>query len=211
MCYYNHGVKKMEKKDMLKEIIDNNNGIVSTSMLNRIGFDNSEITRYFKSGRLKRLQQGLYTTGDWSEIADEAIIKTILPDAVICMESALFLYGYSNWTPREWTLAVPRTISRSRLSTDIVTLKPYYVQPGNFELGISSMDINGVKMAVYDRERTICDCFKYRNKMDRELFNECIHAYSRDPNRNIGRLYRYASEMKILDKVNSVMEVILDE
>lgn len=35
-------------------------------------------------------------------------------------------------------------------------------------------NFNGVELAVYDRERTICDCFKYRTKLDNEIFNKAM-------------------------------------
>lgn len=63
------------------------------------------------------------------------------------MESALFYYGYSDFSPRQWSIAVPRTFSRTKLKIDSLTTKVYSVQ-----------------LAVYDRERTICDRFKYRTK-----------------------------------------------
>ena len=52
--------------------------------------------------------------------------------------------------------------------------------PPLFEIGKTSGDFNGVQLAVYDRERTICDCFKYRTKLDNEMFNKALNAYAAD-------------------------------
>lgn len=41
-------------------------------------------------------------------------------------------------------------------------------------------DFNGVSLAVYDRERTLCGCFKYRTKLDNEIFNKAVNAYATD-------------------------------
>ena len=40
-------------------------------------------------------------------------------------------------------------------------------------------------LPIYDKERTICDCFKYKNKMDNELFAKAINAYAMDKNKNL--------------------------
>ena len=79
-----------------------------------------------------------------------------------------------------------------------------------FELGRTSGDFNGIQLAVYDRERTICDCFKYRTKMDNEMFNKALNAYAADPKKNLSNLSSYAKEMRVYKKLMNVMEVLLN-
>jgi hypothetical protein len=69
---------------------------------------------------------------------------------------------------------------------------------------------NGVILPVYDRERTICDCFKYRTKLDNEIFNKAVNAYTADEKKNLANLSIYAKEMQLYTKVMSVMEVLLN-
>lgn len=77
-------------------------------------------------------------------------------------------------------------------------------------MGKAEDSFNGVTLAVYDRERTICDCFKYRTKLDYEIFNKAVNAYAADKNKNLANLSRYAREMKLYTKVMNVMEVLLN-
>lgn len=77
-------------------------------------------------------------------------------------------------------------------------------------MGKITDDFNGVVLAVYDRERTICDCFKYRTKLDSEIFNKAVNAYAADKNKNLANLSKYAKEMKLYTKVMNVMEVLLN-
>ena len=65
-------------------------------------------------------------------------------------------------------------------------------------------------LPVYDRERTICDCFKYRTKLDNETFNKALNAYVADDNKNLSNLSKYAKEMKVYKKVMDLMEVLLN-
>jgi predicted transcriptional regulator of viral defense system len=78
------------------------------------------------------------------------------------------------------------------------------------QIGKSADSFNGVELAVYDRERTICDCFKYRTKLDSETFNKAVNAYAADENKNLANLSRYAREMKLYARVMNVMEVLLN-
>ena len=68
----------------------------------------------------------------------------------------------------------------------------------------------GVILPVYDRERTICDCFKYRTKLDNEIFNKAVNAYAADEKKNLANLSGYAKQMKLYTKVMNVMEVLLN-
>ena len=69
---------------------------------------------------------------------------------------------------------------------------------------------NGVQLAVYDRERTICDCFKYRTKLDNEMFNKALNAYAADKKKNLSNLSNYAKKMRVYKKLMDVMEVLLN-
>ena len=140
----------------------------------------------------------------------EQILATLLHEGIVCVESALFYYGYSDFTPRKWTIAVPRTIAKSKLRLDAVPIRPYYIQNENFDLGVTTGDFNGVKLKVYDKERTICDCFKYKTRLDSEMFVKAINAYAADNNKNLSNLSIYAKKMKVYKKVFDTVEVILN-
>lgn len=133
-----------------------------------------------------------------------------LPEAIVCVESALFHYGYSDFAPRIWTLAVPRTMTKTKINMDAIAYKPYYIQNKLHEPGKTYSDFDGLTLPVYDRERTICDCFKYRTKLDNEIFNKAINAYVADDNKNLSNLSKYAKEMKVYKKVMDLMEVLLN-
>ena len=113
-------------------------------------------------------------------VSEEQLLATLVPQGIVCVESALFYYGYSNFAPRKWSIAVPRTISRAKLEVDALVLRPYYVQDNLYELGKTTGSFQGVDLPVYDRERTICDCFKYRSRLDNELFSKALNAYAND-------------------------------
>ena len=79
-----------------------------------------------------------------------------------------------------------------------------------FNIGLSTENINGFELKIYDRERCICDCFKYRNKIDSELFNKALNAYASDPQKNLMKLLDYAQKMRVQKKVREIMEVLLN-
>lgn len=101
-------------------------------------------------------------------------------------------------------------MSRTKLKVDSLAIQPYYMQPELYELGKITDNFNGVELPVYDRERTICDCFKYRSRLDNEIFNKAINAYVKDDKKNLNNLSVYAKKLRVYKKVTELMEVLLN-
>ncbi len=200
----------MSKKTIAKTTIENSKGIAKTAQLISAGLSKSDISNLCNSGYIVRVRHGYYSLAEANDTKEEQLIQTLLPEAIVCVESALFHYGYSDFAPRIWTLAVPRTMTKTKLNMDTILYKPYYIQNKLYELGRTFADFDGVKLPVYDRERTICDCFKYRTKLDNEIFNKAVNAYVADDNKNLSNLSKYAKEMKVYKKVMELMEVLLN-
>lgn len=200
----------MNKKKLAQKVILNKGGIAKTSDFILEGIKNYEVAALCKKGVIERIRRGLYQLPQNVTVTDEQIIKKILPQGIVCVESALFHYGYSDFSPREWSIAVPRTASRTVKRVQEIPLKAYFIQKNFFNLGKTTDDFNGVFLSVYDRERTICDCFKYRTKLDNEIFNKAVNAYTVDEKKNLANLSKYAKEMKLYTRVMNVMEVLLN-
>ena len=162
------------------------------------------------AGYLDRVRLGYYQLAEADASSEEQLLATLIPKGIVCVESALFHYGYSDFAPRKWSIAVPRTMSRTKLNIDALALQTYYVQSEIYELGRITDDFDGVILPVYDRERTICDCFKYRSRLDNEIFNKALNAYAKDPRKNLPNLSSYAKKLRAYKKVTELMEVLLN-
>jgi predicted transcriptional regulator of viral defense system len=125
------------------------------------------------------------------------------------MESALEYYGYTDRTPSAWNIAVRADSSRMRFKIDYPVVKPHFIEPSRFIIGITHtlMEENDIK--IYDRDRTICDCLLHRNKMDAEVFNSAIQSYLKDSMRNEGHLALYAKKLRVEKKVREVLGIWL--
>ena len=200
----------LNKKEILKMVIENNGGIAKTSDFAASGINKYEVAAFCKEGAIERIRRGFYQFPQSKNITEEQLIQKLLPQGIICVESALFHYGYSDFSPREWSIAVPRTASRVVKNIEEFPMKAYYIQNNFLDIGKSTSNFNGVILPVYDRERTICDCFKYRTRLDNEMFNKALNAYVGDKKKNLKNLSNYAKKMRIYKKMMDVMEVLLN-
>lgn len=195
---------------MIRQVILNKGGIAKTSDFVTAGVAAGDVASLCNQGFLSRIKHGYYELTGEDSAFEEQIIAKLIPQAVVCVESALFHYGYSDFTPRKWSIAVPRSMSRNKLEINSLPLQPYYVLPEFYEMGKTTDDFNGTTLQVYDKERTICDCFRFRARLDNETFNKAVNAYARDPDKNLKNLTDYAKKLRVHRKVTELMEVLLD-
>ena len=200
----------MDKKTLSKQVIMEKGGIAKTSDFVAAGIPAVDIVNLCNTGYLERIRHGYYQLAEADTSSEEQLIAALIPKAIICVESALFHYGYSDFAPRKWSIAVPRSMSRTKLDIDALMLQTYYVQSEIYELGKTTADFNGVMLPVYDRERTICDCFKYRSRLDNEIFNKALNAYVNDSEKDLRNLSGYAKKLRVHKKVTELMEVLLN-
>lgn len=200
----------MDTIQIVNDTVVANGGIAKTSDFIAQGINAKEIIKLCNEGFLTRVRQGYYQLASNSYTSEEQMIKTLIPEGVVCMESALFHYGYSDFTPRKWSIAVPRTISRKKLEIDGVSIQTYYVQKSLYGIGKTEDVFSGVNLSVYDRERTICDCFKFRSRLDSETFNKALNAYANDEKKNLGHLSDYAKRLRVYNKVMELMGILLN-
>ena len=102
----------MEKE--LQDLFDSHGGILKTGELLQKGYYHRKLQELINDGEIEQVRRGYYQCIDDNSYSEVAIIARLFQDAVICMESALDYYGYTERTPSAWNLAVPDNSSRRR-------------------------------------------------------------------------------------------------
>ena len=195
-------------QSLIAEAMEKHNGIVKKEELTKLGIDYRRIDALVKEGKLSRVRNGYYTdrVDGFGEVE---LVAALFPDAMLCMESALYAYGYLKEKPYGWTLAVDKNTSKSRFKMDYPRIIPFYTEPEALSLGASVIELQGCSFGIYDKERLICACLKYESKMSHDDFKTAIQAYIADPDKDISVLMDYARERKVLKKVQSLIGVWL--
>jgi len=193
-----------------RNVIESKGGIAKSADFVAAGIRAVDVVSLCNTGYLDRVRHGYYQMAEQNESTEEQMLLTLIPQGIVCVESALFHYGYRDVAPGKWSIAVPRSVSRAKLDVDAFPVQAYFVQKDLYELGKTNGDFNGVTLSVYDRERTICDCFKYRSRLDTEQFSRALNAYVSDPKKNLDNLSVYAQRLRVYNKVVVLMEVLLN-
>ena len=71
------------------------------------------------------------------------------------------------------------------------------------------IDFYGNEINMYDLERTICDLVRNRNDFEIQDFNNALKSYVKRKDKNITKLFEYATLFKIENVLRKYMEILL--
>jgi predicted transcriptional regulator of viral defense system len=199
----------MVMDESLKTLFAEHCGVMTTAELKGAGYYYKKIKRLMEEGEIEQVRRGYYRYLGEDAFSDIPTLTALFPDGVLCMESALDYYGYTDRTPSSWNLAVDSKSTRTRFYIDYPKVKPHFIRSDRYHVGIADGEIDGKPVKVYDRERTICDLLLHRNKVDGEVFNTAIQRYINDPEKMKARLMKYAKLLHVEKKVREVLGIWL--
>lgn len=199
----------MKRADEYKKIFDRYGGMMRTKDLQKEKIQYRTLQRLIDQEVVEKVRYGYYQWINPEDFSEVGTVIRLFPDAVFCMETALRYYEYSDRTPAEWHLAVSKDSGKSRFKIDYPFVKPHYMEPSWLEVGLTSVTMDGNKVRIYDKDRVICDCLRYRNKMDKEIFNKAVQRYIADPEKNIPHLLEYAEVLRVKKIVKELIGVWL--
>jgi len=200
-------VKKIHSADMEKIItyFKIHGGYALMKELKAASFQTRDIARLLKEGTIIKVKPGLYrlvTLGDvvirlprikgsGSTISQELIdVSKALPDGVICLASALAFYDLTTFNPSEIYVAIPNAAKVPKI--DYPPLRVFYFRERFYKPGIEKIEVPNCTIRIYNKEKTICDMFRYRNKYGEDLALEGLKTYLSRKEANVNKLRKYA-------------------
>ena len=96
-----------------------------------MGYYYQKIQELLEKGEIEQIRRGYYQYIDDDSYSDISILKALFPDGVLCRESALDYYGYTERTPSAWHIAVDRQTSRRRFQIDYPSISTISIPTEN--------------------------------------------------------------------------------
>ena len=124
-----------------------------------------------------RSVRGLYRLASAPQLTSPDIIPIAMrvPRAVVCLISALAHHGLTTQVPHSVDIALPSHNQIPKI--DGIPVRVFWYSEPSFSSGISVVSIDGVPVRIYSPEKTIADCFKYRNKIGIDVAIEALRTY----------------------------------
>ena len=147
---------------------------LQTSQAIRLGIAPRTLYALRDTGQIIELTRGVYRLADAPPLSQTDLVQVTLriPKGVICLISALAFHNLTIQIPHEVYVALPLDAEKPRLTYPPVRL--FWLSPQTYSAGIQEHTLDGVTVRLYNREKTIADCFKYRNKVGLNVALEAL-------------------------------------
>ena len=192
-----------------KEFFSPPSGMFRVSEAVKAGIHPRTIYTMRDRGLIARLGRGMYRFADLPALGnlDLATVAMKIPKGVICLISALSYHEITTEIPHEVYLALPRGAEPPRL--DYPPLRIFWFSGHAFEEGIEGHDVDGVPMQVYSPEKTLSDCFKYRNKIGLDVVLEALKFYRQRKRFKADELMHFARICRVEKVMRPYLEATL--
>lgn len=160
-----------------------------------IGVDPAVLGYYVKTGRLKRIQRGVYQTADYRNPAAfrwEDLVEAVysVKGGVVCLISALAIYELTEEIPRKHWIAIRHDTSvKVRREIKILRYR-------DAALGKTEINVEGVNIPIYDRERTLIDAFRLLSRETAIKALKTALAQGGENRIDLVKLQEYAKQLR---------------
>ena len=196
----------MKQENIVNQLLNKNGGYLTTKVAGDHGASASTLKRMADRGLIERIAHGLYVSAE--TIPDPFFLAQYrCPKGVFSHETALFLHDLSDRTPFQLMLTIPSGWNTRLISNDDFVL--FYCSPKLARLGtIETETTYGHLVTTYDVGRTLCDCLRNMDKLDKDIVLTALKRYLKMPNIDKAQLLEYATVFKIRDLVLRYLEVL---
>jgi predicted transcriptional regulator of viral defense system len=193
-----------------RQVFTEHGGMLRTSKATRLGIHPRTLYALRDAGEIEQVGRGLYrlSTAPPLSSPDLVPIAIRIPRAVVCLISALAHHGLTTQIPHAIDIALPSHAKVPKV--DGIPVRVFWYPEPSFSAGVEVVAIDDVSVRVYSPEKTIADCFKYRNKIGLDVAIEALRAYrDRTPKPNRADLTKFAQINRVQKIIRPYVEAVL--
>lgn len=190
-------------------IFKKHGGILRTAQALRAGIHPSTLYTMRDVGTLEVVSRGVFRLAGSEPLGnpDLVTVATRVQSGVICLISALAFYEITTQIPHEVHVALQRGAEIPRL--EYPPIKIYWFKDQAFTAGVETHKLDGVDIRIYCPEKTLADCFKFRNKIGLDTAVEAVRFYRERRNVNVDALMHFAAICRVEKVMRPYLEAIL--
>ena len=163
--------------------------------------------RMVSDGQLLQLNRGLYCLPERvvTERSNLAEVAIKYPNSVFCLLTALQIHELTTQTPHQLWLAIELKARAPQM--DYPPLKVVRFSDVALKAGVDSIVIDSViHVDVTCIEKTIVDCFKYRNKIGLDIAIEALQEAWRSKRMSMDRIWEFAKICRVTNVMRPYLE-----
>ena len=183
-----------------------NGGILNTKKAIKLGIHSRTLYALRDDGRLERMERGLYRLASAAPLGNSDFVTVALkvPRGVICLISALAFHHMTTQIPHAVYLAIGANDQAPALRYP--PLRLFWYSKEVHESGISETKMDGATVRIYSPEKTLVDCFKFRNKIGTDVAIEALRECRRLKKASMDELWAAAKACRVANIMRPYME-----
>lgn len=143
-------------------------GVLSVADERCRGFSRYCLKKLLDDGYLMRVSRGVYSHAGVKvcETMNYEEIAKVRADAVLCLTTALRIHGLTDENPHRIHVAIPQ---KARFPKGLTSVQLHRFSSKAWSFGIEERKGGYGPYRVYSVEKTLADCFKFRNEIGIEV------------------------------------------
>jgi len=184
-------------------------GVIRPRDLDEFKIPRKSLNRLFHAGIFRRVARGLYELTDIhpTDRHTFAEVARRIPNCVICLLSALNLYGLTSHLPHEVWVAI--NVKARYPKEPSLPMRIMRFSGKSLTSGVVRKQIEGVKVKVYNPAKTVADCFKYRNKIGKDVAIESLRDCLEQRLCTVDDLRKYAKICRVANVMKPYLEALI--
>lgn len=195
--------------DKAKSVFRSHGGVLRTGGAIKLGVHPRTLYAMRDAGVIERLSRGLYRLAGLRPLSNQDLVTVSLrvPKGIVCLISALAFHELTTQIPHAVYVALKRGSKAPRLEHP--PLRTFWFAGDAFASGFECHEVDGVPVRVYGPEKTIADCFKYRNKLGLDIAIEALRLWRRRRDHDLDRLMAYARTCRVERLIRPYVEALV--
>jgi predicted transcriptional regulator of viral defense system len=192
-----------------KKVFEKHSAMLRVSEAIRLGIPEYIVYEMIEKGTLVKEARGIYRLADVDPLSNPDLVQVslLVPKSVICLISALYFYELTTQIPHSIYIALPQNTGRPRLTYP--PLEVFWVTNSLHSIGVETHVLDGIKVKIYNREKTIADCFKFRKRIGEEIALEALKDYVKQPKLDVHKLLQYAKINRVEKRITPYLKSLL--
>ena len=190
------------------DVIKQHGGMARTRDMLANGVHPRVLYRMRDEGSITCVSRGLYQlSGQVLDEPDLAAVFKKIPNGVACLISALSIHEITTEIPHAVFVALQRGSEKPRI--DHPPVRFFWMSGAAYSEGVEIQKKSGVEVPVFCVEKTLADCFKYRNKIGMDVVLEAFKLYRERYRFDGNKLMRYARICRVEKIMRPYLEASL--
>jgi predicted transcriptional regulator of viral defense system len=202
-------MKKQSKLELARAIFRKAGGILTMSEALELKIHRRELYKLRDKGYLEVISRGLYRLKEMPEpsFPDYITVAKKIPRGVVCLISALAFHEITTQIPHFVYVALSKDAHKPAISYP--PMRFFWYSDKLLKTGIEKHKMDGCIVKIFDIEKTLVDCVKFRNKIGMDIVLEALKMYWRSKKANLDKLMKYAKLFHVEKVLKPIMETII--